>query len=141
MSEHFTMSDFIESKTASDKGIDNTPSIEIQRQIPFTMAGMERIRAALGKPVIVNSGFRCDALNKEVGGSTTSQHVKGEACDFVCPEFGVPKTIAIYLARNMRLLGIDQLIMEGTWVHVSFTLTPRYEILSKIEGGYAKGIV
>lgn len=141
VSEHFTMADFTRSETATKRGIDNTPPIDIQRQLPFTMAGMERIQAFLGFFCRINSGFRCPDLNEAVGGSPNSQHLRGEACDFTCSNFGTPKGVAKELADAVRILGIDQLILEGTWIHVSFTLTPRYDILTKVDGAYVKGIV
>lgn len=141
MSKNFSMSDFIRSKTADDRKIDNSPSIDIQRQLVFTMAGMERVKAFLkGFPIQVLSGYRCIALNSAVGGAENSQHIKGEACDFVCPAFGIPFTVCIALARNVKILGIDQLIFESGWVHCSFTFDPRYEILTRTKVGYVQGI-
>ena len=78
------------------------------------------------KPVIINSGYRCPALNKAIKGSPTSQHMKGEAVDF---EFlGLAnKTLYNYIKNNMEF---DQLILEfydpkiggnSGWVHCSIT--------------------
>ncbi len=106
------------------------------------MAGLERVRACLGFPMKILSGYRCDALNEAIGGVRNSQHVTGEACDFICPEFGTPRDVCLFLSQWMRVLGIDQLIYEGKWVHVSFTGMPRHMALTwKIDGGYQPGIV
>lgn len=141
MTKNFKESEFILSRIASEKGIDNTPTEEIKKQLLFTAAGMERIRALLKDPIIILSGFRSEKLNDAVGGSKNSQHIKGEAVDFVCPYFGTPKEVALQLNQWINVLGIDQLICEGTWVHVSFTLKPRGEALTLINGKYLKGIV
>ncbi len=141
MSQHFSIDEFTRSKVAQAQGIDNTPPIAVLKQLPFTMAGMERIRAYLGYPCTVTSGFRCVELNQWVVGAKDSQHLTGEACDFVCPGFSTPLGVAKELAGNMQILGIDQLILEDTWVHVSFTLMPRYEVLTARFGKYEPGIV
>jgi hypothetical protein len=122
-------------------GIDNEPSLDIQKTLLFTAAGLERVRHLLGFPVRVTSGYRCPELNKLVGGAPDSQHVRGEAVDFVCPLFGSPFQICIFLTEWMNVAGIDQMIMEGTWVHVSFTHNPRRDILTMKDGHYFKGVL
>jgi hypothetical protein len=141
LTKHFSLSEFISSETALKREIDNSPPADIQKQLQLTAAGLERVRACLGdRPIKINSGYRCHALNAAVGGAKNSQHVRGEAVDFVCPDFGSPLEICYALQPNIKMLGIDQLIMEGTWVHVSFTLSPRYEILTMLKGQYLKGL-
>ncbi len=141
MSQYFSLLEFIRSETADTRGIDNYPPESVKAQLLTTMAGMDRIRAFLGNPINVDSGYRCPALNAAVGGATDSQHLTGHACDFTCAGFGSPKDVSEALAQNLKLLGIDQLILEGTWVHVSFTTQPRYEVLTMSFGKYFKGIV
>jgi uncharacterized protein YcbK (DUF882 family) len=114
VTDHFTLDEFLRSETAKKKSIKNQPSPEVLKALLFTACGMERIRAAChGHPVRVNSGFRSLELNEAVGGSKGSQHIKGEACDFVIPRFGTPLSIAKHLQPMMRIIGIDQLILEG----------------------------
>ncbi len=139
--DHFNEQEFIKSQTAENLGIDNTPSPEILAQLHKTMASMEVIRMFLGFPIMVHSGYRSPALNHSVGGAPDSQHMKGEACDFTCPEFGRPIHVASALISQMKPFGIDQMIMEGNWVHVSFTSNPRNVILSYRNKIYIKGIV
>jgi hypothetical protein len=142
MSEHFSDHEFFFSRTALERGIDNAPTPNVLENIAFTMAGLERVRAYLGFPMKVLSGYRCDALNEAIGGARNSQHVRGEACDFVCPAFGSPRDICLFLSGNLHVLGIDQLIFEGKWVHVSFSHTPRFELLTwDVNGNYVAGIV
>jgi putative chitinase len=141
MSKYFSDKEFTFSQTAIDKGIKNEVPVYLKMQMLFTLAGMDRIREALGKPIKINSGYRCQALNEAVGGSPKSQHMVAEAVDFTCPAYGNPKDIGLFLSQKMGWLGIDQIIMEGTWVHVSFTLTPRYEVLTRKGTEYVPGIV
>ncbi len=138
---YFCEEEFVRSRIAQDMKIDNTPTDEIRVNLHATMLAMDRIRGFLGFPIQVLSGYRCLALNTLVHGARDSQHMVGQACDFICPEFGAPRYIASILSAQMRPFGIDQMIMEGTWVHVSFSPTPRNEILSFRDGRYIKGIV
>lgn len=141
LSPNFSLEEFTKSATALKHGIDNTPPTEILRALQFTAEGLERIRVSLGnKPITVNSGYRKPALNAAVGGVPSSQHCHGEAVDFVCPTFGSPVDIVRHLADKLVLLGIDQIIEEGSWVHVSFTSSPRHVVLSLKNGVYRRGL-
>lgn len=142
MTKHFTLEEFTRSQKALELGINNMPSGDALRRLQWTAAGMERVRAVLeGKAININSAFRCDALNRAVGGAITSQHLKGEACDFTCPTFGTPRQIVDKLVGYVDILGIDQLIMEITWVHISFTVKPRGEVLYLKDGKVVRGLV
>jgi len=89
-----------------------------------TAAHMERVRAALGnKSIHVNSFYRSPAVNAAVGSKSTSQHLLGEAVDFICPAFGTPVEICRKLIELHDLIRFDQLILEHSWVHISFTVT------------------
>jgi hypothetical protein len=135
VSVHFTRAELIRSKTAQERGIDNSPPEHLLAELDFTQAGCERIRAALGFPMIIHSGYRCPQLNDAVGGSPSSQHMAGQAVDFTCPAFGSPLLIVERLKPLMQVIGIDQMILEKSWVHVSFTLQPRYQALRALLDG------
>ena len=75
-------------------GIDNTPPPEIVENLKRLAAGLETVRALLGAPLEISSGYRCAALNEAVGGSGASQHLLGLAVDFACPGFGTPLEVA-----------------------------------------------
>lgn len=139
ITEHFTLEEFERSDLAKGKGINNALPNRLFEAACFTLAGMERIRAVLRQPIKITSGYRCAELNAEVRGVMDSQHTKAQACDFVCPTYGTPGDVFARLSGYVKMLGIDQVILEGTWVHVSFTLNPRYEVLTKTGHGY-KGI-
>jgi hypothetical protein len=127
LTPHFTLAELTASNKARSLGIDNTPAPELLPRLVRTAEMLERIRATLGVPVLVTSGYRCPTLNRAVGGVATSDHTQGHAADFVAPRFGPPAQIAKSLAPLVDLLGIGQLIYEHlgdkAWVHVS-THTP-----------------
>jgi len=80
ISEHISYSEATLSPTALRLKIDNTPDAEtLERMKAVANACFEPLRKWYGKPIKVNSFYRCAALNKAVKGSKTSQHVKGEA--------------------------------------------------------------
>lgn len=140
MSRYFTLAEMTVSETAARKGLDNTPTGEALENLKRTMLQMDRIRAALGKPIVVTSGYRSPAVNKAVGGSATSAHCKGLAVDFTCPGFGTP----LEVAKAVAALGIefDQLIHEyGTWVHIGFAEKPRRQLLTINRSGTRVGLV
>lgn len=137
LTEHFSLNEFIFSETVYRHKLANYPSEEVKAKLFLTAAGMERIRALLdNKKIKVLSGYRCFQLNEIVGGSKGSQHMLGEACDFVCPSYGSPVSVVIALRDKLELLGIDQLILESSWIHVSFSLRPRHQCLLFKDGKY-----
>ena len=99
---------------------------------------MEEVRTLLnGKSIIVSSGYRGPKLNTLIGGSTKSAHMRALACDFICPKYGTPLQVAKILAG--ALSDFDQLIWEGTWVHLglSETLARREVLTAKFPNGKA----
>jgi hypothetical protein len=80
---------------------------------------LDPLREWYGKPITINSGFRCPALNKAVKGSNTSQHMTGQAADIDTGDRQQNKLLFEYIRKN---LPFDQLIDESNfaWVHVSF---------------------
>jgi hypothetical protein len=128
----FTFGEFLRSETAVRRGLDNTPSAEALANILHVLApGMQRIRDQLEAPVQITSAYRSPAVNAAVAGSRNSQHMLGLAADFVAPGFGSPRAVAKHLQALMPELRIDQLIFEGTWVHVSFSAKePRSQALT-----------
>lgn len=87
---------------------------------------LQPLRDAWGAPLAINSGYRCPAVNKAVGGVSTSQHTKGEAAD-VCPfgrnGHGSASEIK-RLAKMVIDLGLpfDQVILYPSFVHISHKL-------------------
>ena len=128
LSQHFNLAEFTQSQTAVRKGIDNTPSPVIINNLTIVAANMETVRTLLNNlPISISSGYRSPALNKAVGGSLTSAHVQGWACDFICPSFGTPVHVVEKLKNSD--LKFDQIIEEGTWVHISFDPKMRKQVM------------
>ena len=79
---NFTFDELIYSPTANRLGIDNTPDKETKEKlIRLAKEILQPIRNKWGSAIVVTSAYRCEALNKAVGGSKTSQHRLGEAAD------------------------------------------------------------
>ena len=81
LTEHFTLEELTNSPTANRLHIDNFPSDTIISSLMELSELLEKIRNIYSKPIVVTSGYRCEKLNKAVGGVKTSQHMKGEAAD------------------------------------------------------------
>jgi hypothetical protein len=114
LSPHFRLSELLDSGTARAKGLDNDPSPETLANLRrLAIEALEPIRAVVG-PLRINSGYRSDAVNKAVGGSTTSAHSFGLAADLHPPK-GCKALMQQIIASGVRL---DQVIYERTWVHV-----------------------
>lgn len=144
LSEHFSLEEALRSQTAERNEIDNTPTPEILEVMKKTAIGMEKVRALLSnKFVVISSWYRCPRLNTAVGSASTSQHIKGEAVDFVSPQFGTPLEVAKFIVDNKDLIRYDQIIYEHTWVHISFVASnPRMQALTLMSGNtYAFGII
>lgn len=117
LTDHFTLEELVHSNEGVRRNIDNTPPDELLPNLKRVAETMEQVRTLLGgKPIIVSSGYRGPRLNVVIGGATKSAHMQGLACDFICPAFGTPLEIATLLAD--ALTDFDQLIWEGTWVHL-----------------------
>lgn len=116
ISKDFSYREFERSEVADAKHICNViTSFGVRDSIlALTENVLQPLRDAWGKPLKVNSGYRCKALNAAVGGVSTSQHVKGEAADIAA---GDP----VKLARLAVKLGLpfDQMILYPTFVHFS----------------------
>lgn len=121
---HFTMEELYASATAKAKGINNKPNVQQMVNLVYLAAYvLEPLRVAMNEPIKIGSGFRCDALNKAVGGVRNSQHLKGQAVDLcIDGDLKKGKKWFDYIRKN---LPFDQLIWEHNskgsyWVHVSF---------------------
>jgi hypothetical protein len=144
ISEHFTLEEMTFSETAARRGLDNAPGAAAVDNLKRVAAFMEEIRALVGgKAIVVHSGYRAPAVNRAVGGVSSSAHCSGLACDFVCPEFGTAYEVAAAILESD--LEYDQLIFEYGWVHVGLAqagLLCRREALTKraAAAGFEAGI-
>jgi urease beta subunit len=120
ISKHISIEEATLSPTALRLGIDNTPNEDILANMKLVAERcFEPIRNWYGKPIKVNSFYRCDALNKAVKGSATSQHVQGKAMD-ISTGTKIGNKLIYEWAKNNLIF--DQLINEYdyAWVHISY---------------------
>jgi hypothetical protein len=148
------LAELARSDTAERLGIDNTPPDRIITNLFVLAVGLEQVRALLGFPVRVSSGYRCEELERvlcdkdyrawcarhgnHVGADSWSAyflrkaHPKGYAADFTAAGFGDP--LSIVRAIEASEIKFDQCIVEGVaaggWVHASFAPTMRREVLT-----------
>lgn len=118
--KYFTIAELCRSTTADRLGIDNRCRKEHVVNLTALVDNvLDPLREWYGKPITVNSGFRCPALNKAVKGSATSQHMSGQAADIDTGDRQQNKLLFEYIRKN---LPFDQLIDESNfaWVHVSY---------------------
>jgi len=142
LSRHFSVAEFTYSQTAARRGLTNMPDLDEFKNLERLAAVMERVREICGNnEVTITSGYRCTALNKAVGGSLTSAHIHGLACDFIIPGFGSPYDVCKALEPHLKELEIDQLIWEyGDWCHLGLRLTdPRCQCLTVNTMGMHEG--
>ena len=129
LSEHFNLDELTASQTATRQGIKNTPSTAVVENLRMLATLLEQIRTLLGSHSIhISSGYRSLALNRYIGSNDTSAHIRGYAADFTCPAFGKPIEVAKKIAESN--LKFDQLIYEGTWVHLSCDPQNRRQLLT-----------
>ena len=83
---------------------------------------LDPLRERYGKPIVVNSGYRCAKHNREVGGATNSQHMCGEAADIRPTTNFTNYTNELKLLRQLIIESrkFDQLIVYPTFLHVSW---------------------
>lgn len=144
LSEHFTLDEMMLSQEAARRNILNVPSRDEITNLTELAGVLEEVRTLLRCPILISSGYRCVALNKAIGGATSSRHVFGLAADFTAPRYGDPLAVAKAIAATD--LPFDQVIHEfGRWVHLGLALpgeTERRQALTirSAAEGYLKGL-
>lgn len=123
LSEHFTLHELTASQTATRKDIKEqfTPPEEVVANLRFLCANLlEKLRELNGsQPLMVSSGYRCERLNKAVGGKPNSQHQRGEAVDI---DFGSKAANRDFFNKIKKSnIVFDQLLNEFdfAWIHIS----------------------
>ena len=117
--KYFTISEMLKSNTAIKQRLWNGAPKEAEENLRALVDEvLDPLREAYGRPIRVNSGYRCPKLNRLVGGSPNSQHMRGEAAD-IQPVSGNESDLD-ELARILIANGkFDQLILYPTFIHVS----------------------
>lgn len=128
--KYFTIEELCRSDTAQRLGLPNRPTAKATENLTALVDHvLDPLREEWGRPIIVNSGYRCKALNKAVGGVANSQHLLGEAADITAGS----RQFNRLLFQLIQDLGLpfDQLIDESgmSWIHVSYSPRNRRQIL------------
>lgn len=130
---NFTLGEFIQTAT----GYDNVPGeVEINNLRLLVQNVLQPLRNYLNKPIQISSGYRSPMVNSAVGGSSTSQHMTGQAADFSIPGMTPYEVEQVIKKLN---LPFDQLIKydlpDGRqWTHVSYAPRNRYMVMTKLNG-------
>lgn len=142
ISQYITMAEAIKSPTAIRLQLDNLPTADIRLNMEHVATKVfDRVREHFGKPIAITSFYRSFALNKAIGGSSTSQHCMGEAIDIDGDVLGGVKNSDIFhhIKNNLEF---DQLIWEfgnstePDWVHVSLKRgINRRQVLKAVKNG------
>lgn len=129
-SEYFTLNELIKSETAARHKIDNTPPAAIIENLQYGVdMVLDPLRRLYGQPIRINSGFRCEKLNKLVGGVPNSWHQVGNAADI---HISSAEEAKILFANLQKLPSVDTILFEHSknaqWLHVQWdrTKTPRH---------------
>lgn len=136
MLRYFTISELCTSAAAERLSLHNDPPVWVIRNLERLIETiLDPLREAYGEPIIVNSGYRSIPVNNAVGGSKTSQHLKGQAADIRGRDRF--ETYKILQIARYSDIPFDQLINEHpdadgypTWVHISWALRPRHEVFA-----------
>lgn len=136
MLKYFTISELCTSSAAERLALNNDPPVWVIRNLERLIETiLDPLREEYGAPIIVNSGYRSIPVNNAVGGSKTSQHLKGQAADIRGRDRR--ETYQIWQVATHSELPFDQLINEHpdadgrpTWVHISWSPRPRHEVLT-----------
>lgn len=129
-SEYFTIAELTKSETAAKNKIDNTPPSDVVANLQYGVdMVLDPLRRIYGQPIKITSGFRCEKLNKLVGGVANSWHTKGNAADIHIKSLQDAK---ILFANLQKLPSVDTVLFEHSrtaqWLHVQWdrTKTPRH---------------
>lgn len=123
--KYFSILEFTRSETARKLGIDNTPAPDIRNNIRlFVETVLDRIREDWGGPIVVSSGYRCERLNKAVGGAVNSGHKYGFCADLQVSGGELRlRSFAKFVKKWMEdhQMKYDEVIYESsggvTWLH------------------------
>lgn len=114
ISKNFKLSEFL-------KNYSGTPTTAQIINIAHLALIMQRIRDALSEPITITSGLRSAEHNKQVGGSPSSHHLSGSACDFTVRNIS-PRDAGFVIATilNVGFLPPCELIIYKTHLHIAF---------------------
>lgn len=118
---YFTIAELCASETAAKYNINNTPDPIITSHLQQLINFLNPLREAWGSAIKVSSGYRCDKLNRFVGGSKTSSHLIGYGVDLI-PANGKMSDFKKFIVDYMKMRMFDQCIIEKSgkteWIHI-----------------------
>ncbi|MDE6716383.1 MAG: peptidase M15 [Muribaculaceae bacterium] len=116
--KYFTIEELTKSATAERLGIDNTPTVEAVKNLTHLIERLlDPVRQRYGAPIYVNSGYRCNELNRAVGGAYRSYHLLGRAADLTTGS----RSGNARLYKLLADMPHEELINEQNyrWIHVA----------------------
>lgn len=117
LSPNFTLEELTASQTAERRGLDNTPNATAIANLTRLAALLEQVRAVIGKPIIVTSGYRSPEVNLAIGSTNKSQHPLGCAADFKVSGLTPKQVVEACIKADIPY---HQIIEEfGSWTHIS----------------------
>lgn len=140
LTPHFTLAEMTASQLANRAGLDNNPDSKVIANLVELCKTLEQVRSLVGQPILVSSGYRCEALNRWIGGSDSSAHTQGLAADIMAVSLS-PRQLAERIMHSQ--LDFDQLILEfDGWVHLGLAeQQQRRQVLTIRNGtGYLPGL-
>lgn len=124
--KYFSIAEFLRSDAAEKYQVSNIPGDEELLKVltninTLVNSVLDPLRAMIGRPIIITSGYRSRRVNELVGGSKTSQHLTGKAADFHVRGFTPQQMNVVYQTIQM-LFDFDQLIFypSKNIIHVSW---------------------
>lgn len=131
LSEHFTLEEATFSQTAVRNGLSNTPDELVAANMRKAAEHMELLRETLGNvPIRVSSWYRSPQVDQLVGGTgRTNGHSSGWCIDFTADGHTPLEVCQEVIEAGIKF---DQLIYEGTWVHISFHPAMRQMVLTAL---------
>ena len=125
LSKHFTLEELTHTDHRTIENVPNSSEINNLKRVADLLEEVKKLLG--GKPIMVNSAFRCKELNDAVKSKDTSQHLVGCAADIRVPSMTPDEVVKAVMASNIQY---DQLIREfctpegGGWTHISVPNNP-----------------
>lgn len=136
LTKNFTLREMLRSARANELGVKeqyNPPKQVVENLTGLCVNILQPLRDYIGQAIFIGSGYRCERVNKAVGGVSNSQHLTGEAADIQAT--GTMENRELFEAIKRAKLPFDQLIWEfgdgdnPAWVHVSYSPRNRRQVL------------
>jgi hypothetical protein len=123
LTDNFTLEEMVRTNYAALQEKNTQESIPCKSKLVLVCKELQKLRGFLSRPIYVTSGFRCKELNDKVGGPDNSQHLLGEAADFVADGYQDIKGMEFIFWWCANHMDYRQIILEKPegrkpWVHI-----------------------